>query len=110
MPLHEAIGRMTAYPPSASACQTGVGFAEGLAADVVVFDPAMIVDLATLTDPYRGATGIGHVFVNGGEVVTGSVVSEAGVLFPLRLIESRRNPIRPGAHAGAVLVPRTRFP
>ena len=49
--------------------------AEGLAADVVVFDPARIADVATLTGPYRGAVGIAHVFVNGVEVVTHGVAS-----------------------------------
>ena len=44
---------------------------------MVVFDPATIADVATLTDPYRGATGIGHVFVNGVEVVTDGVASDA---------------------------------
>ena len=42
-----------------------------------MFDPARIADLATLTDPYRGATGIAHVFVNGVEVVTDGVASDA---------------------------------
>lgn len=42
----------------------------GLAADLVVLDPTRVADVATLTDLYRGCVGIGHVFVNGVEVVT----------------------------------------
>ena len=70
MPLHEAIWRMTGYPADRFRLKDCGRLAEGRAADVIVFDPATIADLATLTDPYRGATGIGQVFVNGVEVVT----------------------------------------
>jgi N-acyl-D-aspartate/D-glutamate deacylase len=38
---------------------------EGASADLVVFDPAMIADVATYTDPARHPIGIDHVLVNG---------------------------------------------
>src|SRR5262249_44727100 len=38
---------------------------EGMAADVVVFDPAAIADHATYTDGRRLAAGMEHVLVNG---------------------------------------------
>jgi N-acyl-D-aspartate/D-glutamate deacylase len=77
MPLHEAIWRMTGYPAERFRLPDRGHVAEGRAADVVVFDPDAIADLATLTDPYRGCTGIAHVFVNGVEVVTGGVATDA---------------------------------
>ncbi|CAN5389728.1 amidohydrolase family protein [soil metagenome] len=45
----------------------------GLAADVVVFDPATVADVATYTDPHQLSVGIRDVWVNGGRVVRDSV-------------------------------------
>ena len=75
MPLPEAVWRMTGYPAARCRLPGRGRIAEGLAADVVVFDPARIADVATLTGPYRGAVGIAHVFVNGVEVVPHGVAS-----------------------------------
>ena len=77
MPLHEAVWRMTGYPAERFRLPDRGRLAEGRAADVVVFDPTGIADLATLTDPYQGSAGIAHVFVNGVEVVTHGVASDA---------------------------------
>ena len=41
----------------------------GMAADVVVLDPATIADVATYENPRRPARGVGHVLVNGVEVL-----------------------------------------
>ena len=38
---------------------------EGYKADLVVFDPATIIDKATFTEPHQYPEGISHVFVNG---------------------------------------------
>ncbi|EKD49832.1 MAG: hypothetical protein ACD_63C00035G0003 [uncultured bacterium] len=43
---------------------------EGLAADLVVFDPEEIIDRATFENPYRYPEGIDYVFVNGEAVVS----------------------------------------
>jgi N-acyl-D-amino-acid deacylase len=49
----------------------------GMAADITVFDPATIRDVATFERPNRYAAGIRHVFVNGRRVVAdGSITSE----------------------------------
>jgi N-acyl-D-aspartate/D-glutamate deacylase len=44
---------------------------EGSWADVVVFDPARIGDLATYDDPHRYSVGVSTVVVNGAVVVDG---------------------------------------
>jgi len=38
---------------------------EGLAADLVIFDPATVADRATFTDPFQYPVGISTVIVNG---------------------------------------------
>ena len=45
---------------------------EGMAADIVVFDPAQIKDTATFFEPHQYAAGIEHVLVNGRFVVDGT--------------------------------------
>jgi N-acyl-D-aspartate/D-glutamate deacylase len=77
MPLPEAIWRMTGYPAERFRLPDRGRLVEGQAADIVVFAPDGITDLATLTDPYRGCAGLSHVFVNGIEVVKDGVASDA---------------------------------
>jgi N-acyl-D-amino-acid deacylase len=43
----------------------------GLKADVIVFDPATIIDNATFEAPHRLSTGVRDVFVNGVAVLRG---------------------------------------
>jgi N-acyl-D-amino-acid deacylase len=38
---------------------------DGLAADLVIFDPATVIDRATFTDPFQYPLGIPTVIVNG---------------------------------------------
>lgn len=67
--LEDAIYRMT----SLSAQNIGQSerglLQEGMYADVVVFDPETIQDLATFTDPHRYSVGMRHVLVNGVPVI-----------------------------------------
>jgi N-acyl-D-amino-acid deacylase len=49
----------------------------GAFADLVVFDPARIADVATYEDPHRSPAGIAHVFVNGTRVVVDGAHSGA---------------------------------
>jgi dihydroorotase/N-acyl-D-amino-acid deacylase len=49
----------------------------GMAADLVVFDPAAVRDLATFEDPLRYSEGFSHVVVNGALVLDGGKLTPA---------------------------------
>jgi N-acyl-D-amino-acid deacylase len=68
-PLEEAVHRMTGLPARKfGLAERGVVRA-GAFADLVLFDPARILDAGSYEDPHRPPRGIAHVFVNGAEVV-----------------------------------------
>ena len=70
MSLEEAIRKMTsAVATRLSIADRGM-LREGMFADVVIFDPATIIDRATYEQPHQIAEGIRHVFVNGVAVVS----------------------------------------
>jgi N-acyl-D-amino-acid deacylase len=67
--LQEAIHRLTGLPAT-NLCLDHRGFIkEGMFADLVVFDPKFIADLATFDKPHQYAVGMKHVFVNGVQVL-----------------------------------------
>lgn len=68
--LSEAIGKMTIMPAkrleaSAPALKRKGRIQEGADADIVVFDPARILDKATVEDPAQYSVGVEYVLVNG---------------------------------------------
>lgn len=63
--LEEAIRKMTSLPASNLKIKNRGLLASGYFADVVIFDPKTIKDLATFEKPQQYATGVEHVFVNG---------------------------------------------
>ncbi len=67
--LEEAVRRMTGLPAANLKLKERGLLKEGFYADVVVFDPATVTDHATFEKPHQLATGVAHVFVNGGHVV-----------------------------------------
>ena len=69
IPLAEAIRKMTSLPANHFKFSDRGLIKEGLAADLVLFDPAKVGDAATFEKPHAYATGIPHVFVNGIAVV-----------------------------------------
>jgi N-acyl-D-amino-acid deacylase len=69
MSMAEAIRRMTSLPASNLKIRKRGFLKMGYFADVVVFDPGDIMDLATYEKPHQYARGMIHVFVNGTQVL-----------------------------------------
>ncbi|MBM3752821.1 MAG: D-aminoacylase [Acidobacteria bacterium] len=67
--LEDAIRRMTSLPARTFRFTDRGLVKEGYAADLVVFDPAKVQDLATYPDPHHYSEGFDFVLVNGVAVV-----------------------------------------
>ena len=63
--LPDAIRKMTSLPASRVRIIDRGRIAEGLAADIVIFDPATIADTATFDAPFQYPVGMKAVLVNG---------------------------------------------
>jgi N-acyl-D-aspartate/D-glutamate deacylase len=63
--LEQAVHKMTALTASQMHIANRGLIKEGLAADLVIFDPDTIADRATFTDPFQYAVGVSTVIVNG---------------------------------------------
>ena len=68
-PLEEGIRRLTSFPAGNLKIKDRGLLLEGYFADIVIFDPAEVRDLATFENPHQYATGITDVFVNGIQVI-----------------------------------------
>jgi N-acyl-D-amino-acid deacylase len=86
--LEEAIRRMTSAPAARLGLTDRGRLEDGLAADVVVLDPATVRSWATYEEPRRFPDGIDHVIVNGVQVVEEG--RHTGVT-PGRALRHRRN-------------------
>lgn len=71
--LEEAIHRLTGLPAGNLKLDRRGGLIAGYYADVVVFDPELIIDQASFEQPHQLATGMLHVFVNGEQVLRNGV-------------------------------------
>src|SRR5205809_6736297 len=69
LPMSDAIHRLRGLPATKLGLDHRGFLKEGMSADVVVFDPAMISDRATFEKPHQYAVGMKHVFVNGAQVI-----------------------------------------
>ena len=67
--LEEAVRRMSGAVAARLYLADRGLLREGMFADVVVFDPATIIDHATFEKPHQLSTGVHHVFVNGTAVL-----------------------------------------
>ena len=70
--LPEAVRRMTTLPASRLGLPDRGRIAPGMKADLVLFDPALIIDRSTFEQPERRAFGVHTVFVNGAPVWSGN--------------------------------------
>ncbi len=67
--LEEAVRKMTGATAARLKLRDRGLLREGMYADVVVFDPATIIDKATFERPHQLSVGVKYVFVNGVAVV-----------------------------------------
>lgn len=67
--LEEAVHKLTTLPATNLKLKKRGSLQEGYFADVVIFDANTIKDNATFEKPHQYATGMQHVFVNGGQVL-----------------------------------------
>ena len=69
MPMEESVRKMTSAVANRLSIMDRGLLREGLMADVVVFDPAKVIDRATFEQPHQISAGVPYVFVNGTLVV-----------------------------------------
>jgi N-acyl-D-amino-acid deacylase len=70
--LEEAVRKMTSLPARRVGLEDRGLIAPGMKADLVLFDPATVIDRSTFEEPRKLATGIVAVIVNGETVWNGS--------------------------------------
>ena len=75
--LEDAIRKMSAAPAARLGLHDRGVLRPGLRADVVVFNPATVKDLATFEKPHQYAEGFSHVIVNGEVVFENSEMTAA---------------------------------
>jgi len=74
--LEDAIRRMTSLPARTFGLRDRGLIREGMAADLVIFDPARVEDKATYTRPHQYSQGFDFVAVNGTLVVDEGKLTE----------------------------------
>ena len=82
--LEEAVRKMTSRPAARVGLHDRGILRPGMAADITVFDPAAIRDVATFEDPNHYSVGVRHVFVNGRAVVADGAITAERPGRPLR--------------------------
>jgi N-acyl-D-aspartate/D-glutamate deacylase len=76
MRLEEAVRKMTSLAASRVGIMDRGILRPGMMADIALFDPTAIQDLATYKDPLRYSGGVKDVFVNGRPVVLDGKITE----------------------------------
>jgi N-acyl-D-amino-acid deacylase len=71
--LEEAVRRMTSLPAQKFGLADRGLLKEGMAADILIFDPNEIRDMSTFEKPHAYSTGMSYVIVNGKLVVENGV-------------------------------------
>jgi dihydroorotase/N-acyl-D-amino-acid deacylase len=75
--LEDAIRKMTSFPAQRIGLSDRGLLRPGMKADVVVFDPATVRDMATFENPHQYAEGFSFVIVNGSVVLEDGRVTAA---------------------------------
>jgi N-acyl-D-amino-acid deacylase len=75
--LEEAVRKMTSRAATRVHLNDRGILRPGMAADVTVFDPATIRDVATFEDPLHYSVGVRYVLVNGSPVVADGKITDA---------------------------------
>jgi dihydroorotase/N-acyl-D-amino-acid deacylase len=78
LPLEVAVQKMSAFPAQRLGLSDRGVLRQGLKADIAVFDPARVRDMATFEKPHAYAEGVSHVIING------AVVFEKGAMTAAR--------------------------
>ncbi|MFN0141472.1 MAG: N-acyl-D-amino-acid deacylase family protein [Pyrinomonadaceae bacterium] len=73
--LEEAVRKMTSMPAKRLGLKDRGLIKKGMKADLVLLDPATVIDNATFADPQKISNGIKSVFVNGVKVWDGEKVT-----------------------------------
>jgi N-acyl-D-amino-acid deacylase len=84
MRLEEAVRKMTSLAASRVGITDRGILRPGMMADITVFDPSTIQDVATYNDPLRYSTGVKYVFVNGRPVISNEKITDQRPGRPLR--------------------------
>lgn len=82
--LEQAVQKMTAMPAARIGLRDRGRIAEGMMADLVIFDPATVADRSTFTEPHQYPAGIPFVIVNGTVAVDGGAATPARAGVALR--------------------------
>jgi N-acyl-D-amino-acid deacylase len=77
VPLEFAVRSMTSLPAAVFGMRDRGVIREGAAADLAVFDPARVKDVATYADPHHLADGMSYVIVNGVVVLNDGQFTDA---------------------------------
>jgi N-acyl-D-amino-acid deacylase len=88
--LEDAVRKMTSLPANTFQIKSRGELREGNWADIVVFDPATVIDNADYKDPHHYSTGFKYVFVNGVAVVENDQHTKAKPGMALRHATSNR--------------------
>ena len=95
--VEDAVRRMTRLPAEAFGVEGRGCLEAGCFADIVVFDPAKVQDLATFGKPHQYSKGVSDVFVNGVQVLRNGEHTGAT---PGRFVRG------PGYRGGRMQIPR----
>jgi len=75
--LEHAVRSMTSLPATVFGMHDRGVIREGAAADLLIFDPAKVVEKSTYVDPHHHAEGMTFVLVNGVVVVENGKFTDA---------------------------------